>query len=773
VVWDQGIEREMMARMEIGAKVFLPHLFFDIDNSSSEIRRAFWQVVSELYVRAFFEPYSKWCEEHGLKLTGHVLFEEGLYLNTNFQADITEPLRRMHIPGTDHLAEVTETPYGGHDNLPQQLTNLQGEKLVSSIGHLCGRDTVISETYGCAGWGLSFEKMKWIADWQFSLGINMLCPHAMFYSIEGFRKSDAPPAENFMTGWEHYKMFADYIGRISYMLRSGTHAAKVALLYPLRRFWEAHLIGEIDEDDKALSDSFDLCASLLTRLHWDYDILPEQMLAQAEAVNGRIRIHDEDYEVLIAPPFALQGASRKVMQEFLRSGGTWVLPPVSKGEPERQQIEREIALVRHSMGDEAAERMHAEIERQWPLRPRHIVLERGNEGVVILTLAGTEDHEGVMRALEGALREASTPDVEITSESGETLYDMRYLHREDDARHIYFVINTSDKPARAMISLETAGAVQEWNPQTGDVSRAGNVELRDGRVRVRFDMPAYGSTVYVVDTDRPVQSRPFTEKKREELMVFPDEWEFRIHAPNALILDRWEFHPRTHGFGSEYEYTASFDCDYVPADIALMLDDIEYRSSLMGGMDIIIEVNNTKWERPEFSWYIEKGFKTLGIGEAVLQGKNMVRIVIRHSAWSGQPHLINAPPVLLGSFTCDRKDRTLLAPVTKVSAGSWTEFGYLFYSGKATYSQAFMMPKTDGRRIIVAADDVRDMVEIEINGKTADVRLWQPWEADITDLLVEGKNTLMLTVTNSMVNFLEGSARESGLMSRVRLFAED
>ncbi|MGC8863374.1 MAG: hypothetical protein ACP5R5_11470, partial [Armatimonadota bacterium] len=161
-----------------------------------------------------------------------------------------------------------------------------------SIAHLTGREAAISETYGCAGWALSFEKMKWIADWQYSLGINMLCPHAVFYSIEGFRKWDAPPSENHMAGWKYYRKFADYIGRLSYVLRPGRHMAKVALYYPMREFRGRHRVGTQGPEDRELSDTFDLVASALPRIHYDYDIVPESFLANATVEQGGLRIRD-------------------------------------------------------------------------------------------------------------------------------------------------------------------------------------------------------------------------------------------------------------------------------------------------------------------------------------------------------------------------------------------------------------------------------------------------------------------------------------------------
>jgi hypothetical protein len=256
-------------------------------------------------------------------------------------------------------------------------------------------------------------------------------------------------------------------------------------------------------------------------------------------------------------------------------------------------------------------------------------------------------------------------------------------------------------------------------------------------------------------------------------MILPDEWLFRTQEPNALILSKWEFEPRVHGSGEDYTYTADFECEYVPDRLLLMLDDIEYRSSLMGGMDLEVQVNEHSRLRPNMGWYLDPGFKTLNITKGIKLGRNTVRIIIRHSAWSGQPHLLNSPPVLLGDFACDIEKRVILAPVRSASGGSWTGFGYPYFSGTGVYSQVFEAPDTpSGSRLVISVDFVRDMVEILVNGKSAAVRLWRPWEADVTDLLRKGENELELRVTNSAANFLEGNIRPSGLMGRVRLLAE-
>jgi hypothetical protein len=62
-----------------------------------------------------------------------------------------------------------------------------------------------------------------------------------------------------------------------------------------------------------------------------------------------------------------------------------------------------------------------------------------------------------------------------------------------------------------------------------------------------------------------------------------------------------------------------------------------------------------------------------------------------------------------------------------------------------------------------------DVLEVMINGQSAGVRLWAPYQVDVTDLLKTGENTLELRVANTLVNLLEAVERPSGLSGAPKL----
>ena len=62
-----------------------------------------------------------------------------------------------------------------------------------------------------------------------------------------------------------------------------------------------------------------------------------------------------------------------------------------------------------------------------------------------------------------------------------------------------------------------------------------------------------------------------------------------------------------------------------------------------------------------------------------------------------------------------------------------------------------------------------DTLEVLVNGQRAGVRLWEPYEVEVTDYLTPGDNVLELRVANTPINLLEAVQRPSGLAGSPRL----
>ncbi|MEN6583811.1 MAG: glycosylhydrolase-like jelly roll fold domain-containing protein [Armatimonadota bacterium] len=725
VVWSDRIANLVKSRVQLTPLEILQHLFFDMDETTPRIRREFWSTVEELYVKAFFQPYRQWCEDHGLKLMGYLAQGQRLERNTALQSNPAGALSLFNIPGIG---------YGTNGALEA--------KLVGSVASVNDTEAALGVICTDTGWGATIEQIKMASDKLLGLGINRISPCMMSYSISGFRRTDTAPSIIHTPDWTSFKQLADYQGRLSYMMQLGRHVAKVALLYPIEDFHGIYAAGTRNEETDLLSKSFELCTEILPRLHFDFDIISERDLSSASIINGKIDLKGHAYEVLIAPPSVLNGLAAGTLCEFVEQDGTWIIPPLLAGQLSWEGIEQ-------------------------------MAVKLGAEGKVVAIETGTSDRDALARALDKALREAMKPDVKIASPSGKLLTDVRYIHQEADGKHVYLLTNTSDQPCKCIVSFQAMGALEEWDPETGTATPPANVERRDGRLSTERELPPHGSTVFVIDTSEEPPFKPVAKTSRVEMLVMPDQWMFKADQDNVLILDSMRLRMSTENSRHTYHYSAEFGCEFVPDKLLLMLDDVEYPGHSMGRMHIVVTVNDQELEQPECGWYLDKAIRTVDITSAVVKGENKIRIVMHHPSESEQRTMLVSPPVLLGMFSCDARTKTLMPPVEAAQSGSWTEFGHPFYSGTATYTHSFKLPwRTRSGRVIVSIDAVRDTAEVIVNGKSAGVRLWEPWEVDITDLLIGGRNMLSIKVMNSMANLLERTQRASGLMGPVRIYME-
>jgi len=651
-------------------------------------------------------------------------------MNTIFQGDFIRDLSLFDIPGTDHLGIGCESKYGGWGNLPLMSTNIQGQKLVSSIAHLYGKEAVLSESFGVSGWGLSIADMKRIVDWQYRLGINFLCPHAFYYSLEGFRKHDSPPSQFFQaTYWPYYRYFADYVARLSLLMRAGRHIAQAALFYPQDTFWEAFKPGQEDELDRRLADQFDFYASELRRCHVDYDIVPARFITTETAQDGTLKIGEEAYELIVLPAIPrLYNAMLDALSQFYQNGGKLLLSAPAP--------------------DELLERLRA--------------LPSSQGVFAILDSTKPED-------LKIALEQLLIPDVCVDHR------EVTYIHREVDGKHLYFLASDSDQPLDACINMNVSGRVEQWNLETGQIRCVSAERTGDGYTRVQWSFAPHGSLMLVVDPGQtPVGKEPVTTE-RFHTQVLGDIWELACASPNALLLDHWDMRITAKGDWLHYDYTTDFWVDVVPESVELLLDDVESRGSFMEGMSFKIFLNGQEVPTADTGHYIDHKWKTFKIAEKFRIGRNIIHLRFTNQSWAGEPKAMTIPPKLLGDFAlvCDDDGNYAIStPKKQIRSGeSWTDQGYPLYSGAAVYSQQVTLDEEflSADQIWIEAAEVADMVEFIVNGTSASVRPWPPYRCEIRSLLHPGQNTIALKITNSMQNFLEGEAEPSGLLGRVFL----
>lgn len=195
----------------------LPALWYDDEPDAQHYRHDYAWAIHQRMIEVYYRPLSEFCAAHGIALTGHPSASDDIGTN-----------RLFHVPGQDLVwREVVPGP-----------TALEGAgstqpKTTSSVQLHMRRRRNANECCGAYGHELTWEEMCWLADWCFVRGVNLLFPHAFYYSVRGPRRDERPPDVGPNSPWwDRYKQYADYCRRMAWLNTDSGHICRVAILCP-------------------------------------------------------------------------------------------------------------------------------------------------------------------------------------------------------------------------------------------------------------------------------------------------------------------------------------------------------------------------------------------------------------------------------------------------------------------------------------------------------------------------------------------------------------
>ncbi|HZB95703.1 MAG TPA: glycosyl hydrolase [Herpetosiphonaceae bacterium] len=535
VPWTKDMFRRFQERNGYNLRPRLPDLFFDVSRESAQVRYDFYSTLTEFYSDAYYRQIHAWCREHNVLFTGHLLYEEWLRKMIRVEGNLFKHYTHMDVVGVDHLY-----PFIGNRDRPDEHVAM---KVASSAAHQLGSERLLCESFGGIFMDATMQRMKWVADWEYVLGVNLLNPHGFHYTLEGPRKRDWPPSMFYQYPWWHYYGdFSNYISRLSHMLTGGRHVAKVAMLWPINAMFATYTPQSHNPFGDRTEGDFNALTDLLLRLHYDFDYLDEDMLAGAELQthDGRaaIRLRDEDYELLILPPMThLKLSSVERLEAFVQAGGrvlgTIFLPdrafgpdglvdisdrirslfdvdPAQSQERFRTFTGIETITREHPGGGKTAFVQSYALLRQIPMRLQQqlgtpgrpespaFVVDADGDNVRYWFARSADEREEitsevvaeraeVATALKEILKALITADVTIDNP------EIFYLHRVKDGADLYFLVNPTFRAQAAEVMLTGLGQPMLWDPSTGDERPLAPSHMVDGNTCFRLELPPAGS----------------------------------------------------------------------------------------------------------------------------------------------------------------------------------------------------------------------------------------------------------------------------------------
>lgn len=283
-------------------RLALPGFWRDIGGKTASIRRRYMDILTRCYSENFVKPIGKWCEDHGVLYTGHVLEDMNAHFRFGWSTGhFFRSQEGQHTAGIDlvlqqlkpgggsiHHATVSSAKYSDTDFYLYYLG-----RLGASCGHLYPQmqGRVMCENAGAGGWGEGLSTRKYMLDAMMIAGGNLVCP-AVF--DPKWNNNHIPPfvfdhGEN--PQYPFLKPLMQYVNRMCHLLSDGIHRAQALVFYTAEGDWA----GDIQPPQQAVAP--------LAQAHIDYDIVPWDLLGADSLTirDGKLYIHQEVFHALVIP----------------------------------------------------------------------------------------------------------------------------------------------------------------------------------------------------------------------------------------------------------------------------------------------------------------------------------------------------------------------------------------------------------------------------------------------------------------------------------------
>ncbi|MCL2058119.1 MAG: hypothetical protein FWH01_03535 [Oscillospiraceae bacterium] len=758
IPWSGGFREEFINRKGYDVWGVLAGMFFDIPGYE-KTRFDFYDVSFNLFLEAFTKQIYEWCAKNNLDFTCH--YWEHNYPLTIMQGDVMAHYEYLQIPGIDMLF-----------NLPDELEHEQFGfdlivKEVSSAAIHTGKKRTMSETHGAGGWDVTFKDQKRMLDWQFALGINYVIPHLFYLSMQGDRKRDFPLSFINEPWWGEYKVLADYIGRLCYLMSEGSFVADTLVLHNFSSTYAAYSpMG----DNKYLLELGEETRDLLTSLSGEqiyYNLGSENLLARhAKAENGKIAIEGMEYAFLVIPPsITITPATLSLISEFKKQGGRIVCagrkPDLIDGE------------------------------------------KSGELAQVLADITGTAVNGAALELKKmGAIGLRLTP-LDKASQS-----NMRYIYaheRDIGGKRLLFICNIS-RYETIEFSLPVSGSVNGYNCETGEIS---SIPYYGDSLGVRL-YPC-GSVCYLIDTAAPAERlmgdmpkyslladyKDFAVSREQDNMlainactvemdgVFVEsgmataiELKLREHEDRKALASRrqpWTFTAEERAVKKHLRARYTF---YIEGNVSHLRVAAEYPD------DFSVSLNGVKLSAD--GWFIDRDIVCYPASHAIKQGENIIEL----DGLYGLDTTIESV-YLLGGFTVAGGGESgssgggsgsgsgyyILKDDAMPGLGNAAEQGHPFYCGMLSYeTEVEIGIPAPGARVIAKLNGFNGAAaKVFLNGKAVAVLGWAPYEADITEFVVQGKNALRVDVYSSGQNIFgpHSKLKMPGLVSPGSFYEPD
>ncbi len=448
--WTDRFNEKFEERYGFDPRPYYPALWHDIGPDTQAARNYLFGFRTELYALGFPKRIQDWCDAHGIEATGHQDQEE-IANPVSVSGDLMKCLQYQAVPGIDKI---------GGDRPAERVY-----KIISSAAYNWDKTLVMSETYGAMG-DLSWDQIYTVAMEQYTKGINLLIPHAVWY--DDTRVTFKPELSYRSPIYaDRLPEFNTYLARLNLLLQDDArHVADVAVLYPIATLQASHhLDGPLGYYQGGVTvpeaDYLDVGEALIaagrdyTFLH--PDVLDERCTIEGNELVLKNKVHPGRFRVFVLPGHkTIRWSNLQKIKAFHDAGGrviaTGVLPSKSA--------------------------------------------EFGHDADVAAAIASMFAEKPDAATLQGRLDNAlAVYDVECEGQR-----PPRYIHKVKNGIHIYLFANIDPTALDTHILLRGRLVLEAWDPHTGNVRPVQYAHEIEGDcvvTRVRLTLPPVRSLFFL------------------------------------------------------------------------------------------------------------------------------------------------------------------------------------------------------------------------------------------------------------------------------------
>jgi len=580
--WTDGLAADFEREYGYDIRKHLPEILDADRTKGMRCRIDFYDWWSRRFADAFFGQIQRWCRKNHLLFAGHLagdgdkgtlgprLFGYGHPLRMHRKFDIpgVDTVWRQIFPGR---AKTIQVAWGKSVSRHPVNANHHFPKHASSVAHQEGKRWAITESFAAYGASLTPEEMKWILNFQYVRGVNLLAiGEYMLSTRDHFMGSLRPFMGRMNPMWQHMDGFHAYAARLSYLLSLGKPVVETAVYYPIRDIWAGG-----PDVQKVVNSHDDLVRALLEN-QCDFDLVDDDVLdrASTKVANGRLEVGPMRYHtVCVSRSKWMSRKAKEKLLEFASNGG-------------------KVLWVDNVTGSR---------------RPR-----------------------GSMVASFRELVSCIKPLVQIRPRNAA----IRVCKRSFSNGSLYLVTNEGQGAATCVAAFNESLPAYRLDPETGDCYSVRGAAYSTGKCRLGFHLPFAGSCL-VLFTAENIQVKAARAEAGKNVILLGKGWtcrrvkscrigqhDFEVEKVNEQVISTklgdWRG-KLGEEFSGEVEYRASFACSAAQAADARVLD----LGEVLYGCEVVLNGRNLG----KRSW---RPF-AFGVRDLLKEGRNDLRVIVANT----------------------------------------------------------------------------------------------------------------------------------------------